>query len=254
MAATVIPDVPEYSGDVPLIGQGEVEFSQNAQDNLVYQETLAPNINATVAQMNVLSNELNDALTVTVIANDSELFDLPPNAPIRIEGLTGAGSILVGTLINNMNVGGKRAAIIHEPATDIYWGYSTVVGAPAGFFGELTNLTDKGEVSNVFGGYTERVTSAIESIDASMYNVCVALALTGAKAIAFINVPTQMYTCQVTISDAGSLVITLPPGTETAGGVAPTFTASGKDKLIFQTSDQGATWDLSVINDIKVIA
>ena len=253
MAATVIPTVPEYTGDVPLIGQGEPTFSTNAQNSLVFQADLPVDLNTSIAQMNVLSSQLNDSLTRTVIANDSELYSLPPNAPVQINGGTLRPNALIGTLINDVGVAGKRGVILHEESIGGVWFYASSSANPSGFSGELIDLTGQSDGGDVFGGYSERVGSTVTDIDASQYNVVYA-ALSGAHTISFINIPTQSYTCEITVSDSdGTLALTFPQWIYTAGGTAPTFTVGGTDKIIMRTLNQGTTWDVSVINDWKAV-
>ena len=233
MTLIVIPDVPLGPTEVPLIGQLEAVFSDNAQINLVYQAALPANLNTSITQMNSLAGQLNDTLTITEILNDSELFALPPNAPVKIVGLR--ANTLVGTLIDTAGISGQRGLVLHEPSTGGWWGYTVSSTYPTGYHGVLISLLPDAPVLS-FGGYSEPFTSSISSIDASQFNV-VKEALSTAKTMSFINVPTGgCYTCSFSITDPiGDGSISFPPMTKFPAGTQPTLTLNGLDEFYLRT-------------------
>lgn len=53
-----------------------------------------------------------------------------------------------------------------------------------------------------------------------------------------------IYDCfDMVLTNAGSQTLNFPASVRWAGGSAPEFTASGVDKLFFETTDGGTTWD-----------
>ena len=49
------------------------------------------------------------------------------------------------------------------------------------------------------------------------------------------------------LTNAGAFPVTFWPGTQWTNGVAPSFSASGKDRVGFYTSDGGSTWTVTVV-------
>lgn len=59
------------------------------------------------------------------------------------------------------------------------------------------------------------------------------------------NVPASgtLYAFTLDLTNGGAYTVTWWSGVKWAGGTAPTLTASGRDRLVFTTTDGGTTWD-----------
>jgi hypothetical protein len=142
-----------------------------------------------------------------------------------------------GTILN--------AAIIAVDAA--LWAVSAVAsaalpkagGTMTGHLKTLTSSATRYDFGNVSGGV------AINLAVAQMFT----LTVNGNLTLSFTNVPSGSVTSGVSllITNPGAYTITWPTGTQWNGGAPPTFTASGKDRVVMITDDAGTTWHAVVV-------
>jgi hypothetical protein len=77
--------------------------------------------------------------------------------------------------------------------------------------------------------------------------------ITGTTTFTLSNVPASGtgITFSLELTNAGAHTVNLWAGVVKTGGTAVTFTAAGRDRLIFSTRDGGTTWDMAVLKDMK---
>lgn len=92
------------------------------------------------------------------------------------------------------------------------------------------------------------VAIAASNIDLSLGNYFTKT-ISGATTFTLSNVPTtgNAIAFSLNLTNAGSATITWWSGIKWAGGAAPTFTASGRDRFVFVSEDGGTTWDAFLV-------
>jgi hypothetical protein len=102
------------------------------------------------------------------------------------------------------------------------------------------NLKDYGEVTNAIGS----TGGGTQDIDLTLGNSVSATVDTSANTFTFSNPTASDELCGFTLYlvNGGSQTVTWPASVDWPGGTAPTLTASGTDKLVFETIDGGTTW------------
>lgn len=232
MTVTTIPDVPLYTGGVPLIGQGEPTFSANAQTSLVYQANLPVDLNATISAMNQQASEV-EVLSQTALAAASYKGDWSAATGAYSQGDTFSHIGFIWML----KVGASDITAI-EPS-----------------FADTTNWLALQRIgTEPLGGFTEAfvdedASDGFVDINASLYNVVKTTILGLTVGVAFSNVPAAgvSYTCTIQASAVGAGKIdwgVFSPGTiKWQGGSAPADLADGQtDIYVLQTLDGGSTW------------
>ncbi len=113
-----IPYVPTYSGEAPNRNtQTSTVFSANSDDSLLYQTTLATNINLTVDEMNILAGNVN--LNFIEMAGYTE-------------------KVIVGTTVSNViDASTTNVVTISDGATAV-----SVTDVPVGSYTLTLILTD----------------------------------------------------------------------------------------------------------------
>ena len=111
-------------------------------------------------------------------------------------------------------------------------------------FGDKTiakaTLKDYGETTNAIGS----TGGGTQDIDLTLGNSVSATVDTSANTFTFSNPTASDELCGFTLYlvNGGSQTVTWPASVDWPGGTAPTLTASGTDKLVFETIDGGTTW------------
>ena len=107
-------------------------------------------------------------------------------------------------------------------------------------------FTDYGETVNIIGS----TGGGTQSIDLNLGNVASLTVDTSANTFTFDNPRTTGIACGLTlwVTNGGSQTINWPASVVWPSASAPTLTASGLDKLVFETIDGGTTWSGDLIN------
>ena len=102
------------------------------------------------------------------------------------------------------------------------------------------NLKDYGEVTNAIGS----TGGGTQDIDLTLGNYVTATVDTSANTFTFSNPTASDEGCGFTLvlTNGGSQTVTWPASVDWPDATAPTLTAAGVDKLVFETSDGGTTW------------
>jgi hypothetical protein len=100
-------------------------------------------------------------------------------------------------------------------------------------------LLDYGETVNIMGA----LGGGAVNIDLELGNVVSATVDTSATTITFTNPTSTAIACGITLwlTNGGSQTFSVTNAIN-KGGVAPTLTAAGLDKLVYETIDNGTTW------------
>jgi len=157
-------------------------------------------------------------------------------AEIAATGATADGNLLQSDGTNSEDAGIATSAVV------------TTAGATmAGTLAMADNLItrpvfkDYGETVNAIGS----IGGGSQDIDLTLGNVVSGTVDTSATTFTFSNPPASgTYGGFVLIlTNGGSQTVNWPNSVRWAGGTAPTLTASGVDRLVFDTVDGGTTWD-----------
>jgi hypothetical protein len=102
------------------------------------------------------------------------------------------------------------------------------------------NLQDYGEVTNAIGS----TGGGTQDIDLTLGNSVTATVDTSANTFTFSNPTASDELCGFTLilTNGGSQTVTWPASVDWPAATAPTLTAAGVDKLVFETVDGGTTW------------
>jgi len=102
------------------------------------------------------------------------------------------------------------------------------------------NLKDYGEITNAIGS----IGGGTQDIDLTLGNVVTATVDTSATTFTFSNPTASDEGCGFTlyITNGGSQTVTWPASVKWPSATAPTLTAAGVDKIVFETVDGGVTW------------
>jgi hypothetical protein len=102
------------------------------------------------------------------------------------------------------------------------------------------NLLDYAEVTNAIGG----TGGGTQDIDLTLGNSVTATVDTSANTFTFSNPTATDELCGFTLilTNGGSQTVTWPASVDWPAATAPTLTAAGVDKLVFETVDGGTTW------------
>ena len=102
------------------------------------------------------------------------------------------------------------------------------------------NLKDYAEVTNAIGS----TGGGTQDIDLTLGNYVTATVDTSSNTFTFSNPTASDEGCGFTLvlTNGGSETVNWPAAVDWPGATAPTLTAAGVDKLVFETSDGGTTW------------
>ena len=102
------------------------------------------------------------------------------------------------------------------------------------------NLLDYAEVTNAIGG----TGGGTQDIDLTLGNSVTATVDTSTNTFTFSNATATDELCGFTLllTNGASQTVNWPASVDWPGGTAPTLTAAGVDKLVFETVDGGTTW------------
>ena len=102
------------------------------------------------------------------------------------------------------------------------------------------NLLDYAEVTNAIGS----TGGGTQDIDLTLGNSVTATVDTSANTFTFSNPTASDELCGFTLllTNGGSQTVTWPASVDWPAATAPTLTAAGVDKLVFETVDGGTTW------------
>ena len=102
------------------------------------------------------------------------------------------------------------------------------------------NLKDYAEVTNAIGG----TGGGTQDIDLTLGNSVTATVDTSANTFTFSNPTASDELCGFTLllTNGGSQTVSWPASVDWPAATAPTLTAAGVDKLVFETVDGGTTW------------
>jgi hypothetical protein len=105
---------------------------------------------------------------------------------------------------------------------------------------QRANLLDYGEVTNAIGS----TGGGTQDIDLTLGNYVTATVDTSANTFTFSNPTASDEGCGFTLvlTNGGSQTVNWPASVDWPAATAPTLTAAGVDKLVFETSDGGTTW------------
>ena len=105
---------------------------------------------------------------------------------------------------------------------------------------QRANLLDYAEVTNAIGS----TGGGTQDIDLTLGNSVTATVDTSANTFTFSNPTATDELCGFTLllTNGGSQTVNWPAAVDWPGATAPTLTAAGVDKLVFETSDGGTTW------------
>ena len=105
---------------------------------------------------------------------------------------------------------------------------------------QRANLLDYGEVTNAIGS----TGGGTQDIDLTLGNVVTLTVDTSANTFTFSNPTASDEGCGFTlyITNGGSQTVNWPASVDWPGAVAPTLTAAGVDKIVFETVDGGVIW------------
>ena len=105
---------------------------------------------------------------------------------------------------------------------------------------QRANLQDYAEVTNAIGS----TGGGTQDIDLTLGNSVTATVDTSANTFTFSNPTATDELCGFTLilTNGGSQTVTWPASVDWPAATAPTLTAAGVDKLVFETVDGGTTW------------
>ena len=105
---------------------------------------------------------------------------------------------------------------------------------------QRANLLDYAEVTNAIGS----TGGGTQDIDLTLGNYVTATVDTSSNTFTFSNPTASDEGCGFTLvlTNGGSETVNWPASVDWPGATAPTLTAAGVDKLVFETSDGGTTW------------
>jgi hypothetical protein len=105
---------------------------------------------------------------------------------------------------------------------------------------QRANLLDYAEVTNAIGS----TGGGTQDIDLTLGNYVTATVDTSANTFTFSNPTASDEGCGFTLvlTNGGSQTVNWPASVDWPAATAPTLTAAGVDKLVFETSDGGTTW------------
>jgi hypothetical protein len=105
---------------------------------------------------------------------------------------------------------------------------------------QRANLLDYSEVTNAIGS----TGGGTQDIDLTLGNSVTATVDTSANTFTFSNPTASDELCGFTLllTNGGSQTVTWPASVDWPAATAPTLTADGVDKLVFETVDGGTTW------------
>lgn len=126
--------------------------------------------------------------------------------------------------------------------------YSYATGAAAATWDASSNLVNAGSVTTSKALFSAKAAVSASDIDVSTANAF-SKTISGNTTFTVSNVPASGTLCAFTLdlTNGGAYTITWWSGVKWAGGSAPTLTASGRDRLVFMTTDGGTTWDGAVV-------
>jgi hypothetical protein len=174
------------------------------------------------------------------------------------QNVTGSGSIVLSTsptlvtpALGTPTSGTLTNATGLPPAgvvgTAAILGANTFTGAQNLADNQLIRpiLVDYGELTNAIGS----TGGGTQDIDLTLGNVVTLTVDTSANTFTFSNPTASDEGCGFTlyITNGGSQVVNWPTSVDWPGGVAPTLTAAGVDKIVFETVDGGTTWFGNVV-------
>lgn len=105
---------------------------------------------------------------------------------------------------------------------------------------QRANLLDYSEITNAIGS----TGGGTQSIDLTLGNSVTATVDTSANTFTFDNPTASDELCGFTLllTNGGSQTVNWPASVDWPAATAPTLTAAGVDKLVFETTDGGTTW------------
>ncbi len=108
------------------------------------------------------------------------------------------------------------------------------------------NLLDYGEKVNIIGG----TGGGTQDIDLELGNVVSLTVDTSTNTFTFSNPSATAIACGITIwvTNGGSQTIVWPASVDWPSATAPTLTAAGVDKVVFETINNGTLWTGDLIN------
>jgi hypothetical protein len=162
----------------------------------------------------------------------SVVFNTSPTLVTPVLGTPASGTLTNATGLPPAGVVGTAAIL----------GANTFTGTQD--FGDNTakklNLLDYGEVTNAIGS----TGGGTQDIDLTLGNYVTATVDTSANTFTFSNPTASDEGCGFTLvlTNGGSQTVNWPASVDWPDATAPTLTAAGVDKLVFETSDGGTTW------------
>lgn len=154
----------------------------------------------------------------------------------------GDGATAWTSLAYLIDAGGYLTATSTNTLTNKTLGATTLSGELTGAdqIVSAINLKDYAEVTNAIGG----TGGGTQDIDLTLGNSVTATVDTSANTFTFSNPTATDELCGFTLilTNGGSQTVTWPASVDWPAATAPTLTAAGVDKLVFETVDGGTTW------------
>jgi hypothetical protein len=154
----------------------------------------------------------------------------------------GDGSTAWASLAYLIDAGDYLTATSTNTLTNKTLGATTLSGELTGAdqIVSAINLKDYGEVTNAIGS----TGGGTQDIDLTLGNSVTATVDTSANTFTFSNPTATDELCGFTLilTNGGSQTVTWPASVDWPAATAPTLTAAGVDKLVFETVDGGTTW------------
>jgi len=197
----------------------------------------------------ITTDTINETTAAAGVTIDSVLLkDNTVTATTFVGALTGTAS---GNLVSGGALGTPSSGTLTNatglPAAGVV-GTAAVLGANTFTgtqdFGDNTakklNLLDYGEVTNAIGS----TGGGTQDIDLTLGNYVTATVDTSANTFTFSNPTASDEGCGFTLvlTNGGSQSVVWPASVDWPAATAPTLTAAGVDKLVFETTDGGTTW------------
>ena len=154
----------------------------------------------------------------------------------------GDGATAWTSLTYLIDAGGYLTATSTNTLTNKTLGATTLSGELTGAdqIVSAINLKDYAEVTNAIGS----TGGGTQDIDLTLGNSVTATVDTSANTFTFSNPTATDELCGFTLilTNGGSQTVTWPASVDWPAATAPTLTAAGVDKLVFETVDGGTTW------------
>lgn len=180
----------------------------------------------------------------------------------KLDVLSGAAAAVRARSSNSDTVGIIESAgtatsllrFINTGANNVYLGsvsgslVAYTSGATALTLDASGNLSNTGKVTAGKAMFSAKAAVSASDIDVSTANAF-SKTISGNTTFTVSNAPASGTLCAFTLdlTNAGAYTVTWWSGVKWAGGAAPTLTASGRDRLVFMTTDGGTTWDAFVL-------